>query len=160
MTRLLATLVAVVSWVGPSFAEPSVYLKNMNVVSYAVKVDASPECKVDKANLETSLRFLANASRLKLISATTFAEEMPTLSFQIIAIGTGITCAANVEVMLLAPTSTATLKANNIELSGPRVLLWSAGYLLMGQPSEFSAHVIAKAEQFLKEFVNDWSASL
>jgi hypothetical protein len=86
MSRLLVAVLTVVAWASPASSEPSV-LNNINLVSYVIAVDdlGSHECKIDKANLETSLRFIADSSRLKLISAKVMDEKMPTLSFGTIA---------------------------------------------------------------------------
>jgi hypothetical protein len=161
MTRLLASILAVVSWVAPAIAEPSDYLKNIGVVSYVVSVQngGGDQCKVDKANLETSPRFLANSSRLKFIPASVGSEAMPTLFFQIITLGKELACAADIDVLVLGPAYSAMLKPNNVELLGPKVFLWRQGYLILGPPSDHSARTIAKAEEYFKQFVNDWSAS-
>jgi hypothetical protein len=164
MTRLLAAILAMVTWAGPTFAEPSNLLKNIEAVSYVVSVEGEEgECKVDAKNLETSLRFLANSSRLKFFSSKRVSEEMPTLFFDVAFIGTGraqwAICSTSIIVSLIAPAYSVKLKASNVELFGLIVPLWRHESLWIAPPGDFSASTIAKCEEFLKEFVNDWSAS-
>jgi hypothetical protein len=161
MIKLIAAILTL-TWAGPAFAEPSSLLKNMNVITYYVFVNSSEGCKVDQGNLETSLRFLANSSKIKFIAASEISTEMPTLFIQVTTASTTgnvRACASYMEVHLLAPIHDTTLKANNADVSGANVLLWEAGYVWVGPPSSVSASTIAKCEQYFKQFVNDWSAS-
>ena len=106
--------------------------------------NAAAQCGIDKPLLETSLRFILQQSRLRLVSD---AHVYIYLRVTVVP-----SCAADITLKVDAPVTISYNKEST--LAG----IWEAGLTLTSPRSEAARDTANAVERLAKQLVADWSA--
>jgi hypothetical protein len=171
---------------------PNPSLKGIKIIHYQLfveKIVGGDDCKIDQANLNTSIEFVANQStNLKIESNSQHVQHlnellgkpyselyknnllkepersyvlMPTFSIGIDPLQTTkFNCAGTIKGDLSAYIEEKPhIIPTQVVVSPAIVEIWSKEVAFVGPQQSFSNQAINAAEQIMKKLVNDWSAS-